>query len=146
MKAIKYQGVLWLKSGKCRTIEHPVFDVDEVLLQNKQQAEENGRLKELVSEIPELLGEYDGIHNCIGKHCAICRINAFKAATMKKKKTKKQAAEIEQAKQKIAKHFGGLPDDDLLMGIDEIIKENERLEEENEHLKKDIEINNMGGL
>jgi hypothetical protein len=81
MKAIKYQGVLWLKSGKCRTIEHPVFDVDEVLLQNKQQAEENGRLKELVSEIPELLGEYDGIHNCIGKHCAICRINAFKAAT-----------------------------------------------------------------
>jgi hypothetical protein len=40
MKAIKYQGILWLKSGKCRTIEHPVFDVDEVVVQNKQQAEQ----------------------------------------------------------------------------------------------------------
>ena len=51
MKAIKYQGRLWIKADKAHTIEHPVFDVDAVVEQCKAQADqEKERLQQALKE------------------------------------------------------------------------------------------------
>ena len=50
----------------------------------KAKDKEIKRLKDLLREVPELMGEYDDIHNCMGKHCIICRINEALAAQPQK--------------------------------------------------------------